>query len=124
MGITLDVRAADSYLQLKQKEPALQLFDLAIAVAARVPSGDLNIDNASSMLPTSSGGGDPGVTIPPAHSINESLAWAHLYRRIGYWQQRQSQPMRSRNFMRSWIFAATKRELPSHMLRTRWPPTR
>jgi tetratricopeptide (TPR) repeat protein len=79
LGITLDVRAAESYLKLKQKDPALQLFDLAIAVAARVPSADINADNASSMLPSSSGG-DPGVTIPPAHSIAESLAWAHLYR--------------------------------------------
>jgi tetratricopeptide (TPR) repeat protein len=79
LGITLDVRAAESYLRLKQREPALQLFDLALAVAARVPSEEINVDNASSMLP-SSGGGDPGVTIPPAHSIVESLAWAHLYR--------------------------------------------
>jgi tetratricopeptide (TPR) repeat protein len=80
LGITLDVRAAESYLRLKQREPAMQLFDLAIAVAGRVPSAERNIDNASSMLPTSGGGGDPGVTIPPAHSIAESVAWAHLYR--------------------------------------------
>ena len=123
LGITLDVRAADSYLQLKQKEPALQLFDLAIAVAARVPSADLNIDNASSMLPSSSGGGDPGVTIPPC-TVSMSRSRGASLTAHGYWQPRQSQPMRSPNFTPCWTCAATKRELPSHMLRLRWPPTR
>ena len=78
LGITLDVKSANFYMRQKNRDEALGMIQLAIAAGARVPPEDLNTDNASSMLPNSISG-DPGVSAPPAHSIAESLAWAHLY---------------------------------------------